>query len=569
MDRLTYDLVVVGGGAAGLRAAIAAVEADPKLTVGLVSKVYPMRSHTVSAEGGTAAVMREYDNFDLHAFDTIKGSDYLADQDAVEFFVNHCPEEIIQLDHWGCPWSRDEEGRVLQRAFGGMSVKRTVFAADKVGFHILHTLFQTSMKYDRIHRLDEWFVTDIILEDGKASGVIALDMRRGELHSIGAKAVILATGGAGRVYEFTTNGFIKTGDGMALAYRAGVALKDMEMVQFHPTCLPGTGILITEAARGEGGYLVNKPGDRFLKNYVPGKMELGPRDLLSRAELTEIRAGRGFEGPHGAYIGLDLRHLGERRIHERLPMVRELAEKYVGLDPVNELIPIRPGQHYIMGGIHTNMKGETSLPGLYAVGEAACVTINGANRLGSNSLSECLVFGHACGLAATEFLEKRGWATGKGARDHLAKEETRIFDGILKKEDGKETVAGIRREMQQLMEHDVGIFRDEKGLTDACSKLAILRKRFGDLTVLDKDRTYNTELTTALELDFMLDVAQAIAWSALNRRESRGAHSRTDYTTRDDANYLKHSLAFRTDGPPKIDYAPVTITRWQPAERKY
>ena len=409
MDRATYDVVVVGGGAAGLRAAIAAAEANPAASIAIVSKVYPMRSHTVSAEGGTAAVLRDYDSFDLHCFDTIKGSDYLADQDAVEFFVSKCPEEIVQLEHWGCPWSRDPDGRVSQRAFGGMSVKRTVFAADKVGFHILHALFQTTMKFDNIHRLDEFFVTDLIREGNAAAGVTALDMRGGELVRITSKAVVLATGGCGRIYEFTTNGFIKTGDGMALAYRAGVALKDMEFVQFHPTALPGTGILITEAARGEGGYLINKDGERFLKRYVPEKMELGPRDILSRSIMSEIREGRAFDGPYGHYIGLDLRHLGEGTINTKLPMVRELAEKYVGIDPVNELIPVRPGQHYIMGGVATNARGETSVPGLYAVGETACVSINGANRLGSNSLSECLVFGASTGLAAAAYAKTKSW----------------------------------------------------------------------------------------------------------------------------------------------------------------
>jgi len=569
VDRLAFDIVVVGGGAAGLRAAIAAAESDPKLTIGLVSKVYPMRSHTVSAEGGTAAVMRDYDNFELHALDTIKGSDYFADQDAVEFFVSKCPDEIVQLDHWGCPWSRDDDGKIQQRAFGGMSVKRTCFAADKVGFHILHTLFQESMRHPQIVRLDEWFVTDLIQENGAAAGVVALDIRRGELSYINSKAVVLATGGCGRVYEFTTNGFIKTGDGMALAYRAGAPLKDMEMVQFHPTCLPGTGILITEAARGEGGTLINKDGERFMKKYLPSKMELGPRDILSRSEMIEIREGRGFKGPHGDYMGLDLRHLGEQAIDERLPMVRELAEKYLGLDPIHEPIPVRPGQHYIMGGVSTNLVGETPVKGLYAVGETACVSMNGANRLGSNSLSECLVFGKSAGMAVAAFAKRTGWPRGGAARDALAKQEARIFGGLLKREAGSESLSGIRREMQQIMERDVGIFRDEKGLTDACAKLATLRQRFANVSVADKDRVFNTDLTQALELDFMLDVAQAIAWSALNRRESRGAHSRTDYANRDDANYLKHSLAYRTDGAPRIDYLPVKITKWQPAERKY
>ena len=570
MERGNYDIAVVGGGAAGLRAAIAAAEANPELSIALVSKVYPMRSHTVSAEGGTAAVLRDYDSLELHAFDTIKGSDYLADQDAVEFFVSKAPEEIIRLEHWGCPWSRDPDGQVSQRAFGGMSVKRTVYAADKVGFHILHTLFQTSMKYPQIHRFDESFVTSLIVDGGACTGVVAMDLRKGTMAAIAAKATILATGGCGRVYEFTTNGFIKTGDGMALAYRAGVPLKDMEMVQFHPTCLPGTGILITEAARGEGGYLINKDGERYMQRYLPGKMELGPRDILSRAMIQEIKAGRAFEGAYGPYLGLDLRHLGEKKINERIPMVRELAEKYLGLDPVREPIPVRPGQHYIMGGVATNMKGETTLPGLYAVGETACVSINGANRLGSNSLSECLVFGAACGLAAADFARKRpGFPRGVAAREALRKEETRVFDGLLGHERGKETVAGIRIDMQRLMDRDVGIFREENGLADACGMLAKLRDRFGSVGLADKERVFNTELTAVLEVDFMLDVATTIAHSARNRRESRGAHSRTDFPQRDDANYLKHTLAFRAEGAPRIDYAPVTITKWQPVERKY
>ncbi|HZD12162.1 MAG TPA: FAD-binding protein, partial [Candidatus Binatus sp.] len=403
MESLNHDILIVGGGAAGLRAAMAAVEYDPKLDIAIASKTYPMRSHTVSAEGGMAAATREYDSLDQHAFDTIKGSDFLADQDAVEYFVSECPKEAVQLEHWGCPFSRDPDGRMAVRAFGGMSVKRTLFAGDKIGFHLLHTLFQTSLKHEAIQRYDEWFATTLLVEGGHCSGVTAINIRTGEMTSILAKATILSTGGSGRIYKFTTNGWIKTGDGMALAYRAGVPLKDMEMVQFHPTLLPNTGILMTEAARGEGGYLINKDGERFLKRYLPGKMELGPRDIISRAEMTEIKEGRAFEGPYGPYVHLDVRHLGKDVIDSKLSFLKELAEKYVGVDPVHEPIPVRPGQHYIMGGVHTDKTGFTGMPGLYSAGEAACVSINGANRLGSNSLTECLVFGAVAGKEAAKY----------------------------------------------------------------------------------------------------------------------------------------------------------------------
>jgi len=498
----------------------------------------------------------------------VKGSDFLADQDAVEFFVRRAPPEVIQMEHWGCPWSRDPDGRIAVRAFGGMTVKRTVFAADKVGFHMLHTLFQTSLKYENIERLDEWFVTQILAEGGKAVGVAALELRSGTLHAIAAKAVVIATGGAGRVYEFTTNGAIKTGDGMALALRAAAPLKDMEFLQFHPTCLPGTGILITEAARGEGGYLINNKGERFLKKYVPEKMELGPRDILSRSILQEIREGRGFQGPYGQYVGLDLRHLGEDVINKKLPMVRELAEEYAGVDPVHEPIPVRPGQHYIMGGVHTDVRGSTGVPGLFAAGEAACVSINGANRLGSNSLSECLVFGGEAGRSAAAYAISQP-AVGSNPISGLVKaEEARIFDGLLKREGG-ENLAEVRSDMQHTMEENVGIYRNGDSLEKALAHVRELRRRYERVGVRDKDPFFNTELTTTLELDFMLDLAEAIANAALLRRESRGAHSRTDYPKRDDANFLHHSMAFRTATGLRFDKLPVKITKWQPAARVY
>src|SRR5881628_4161675 len=464
MEHYNHDILIIGAGAAGLRAAIAASEINPKLNLALASKVYPMRSHTVSAEGGMAAVLKDYDNLDLHAYDTIKGSDFLADQDAVEYFVQRAPRETIQLEHWGCPFSRDPDGRISARALGGMSVKRTLFATDKIGFHLLHTLFQTSLKYDRIHRYDEWFVTSLLTNANRVEGVTAIDIRTGELFTILAKALIIATGGCGRVFQFTTNGWIKTGDGMALAYRVGVPLKDMEMVQYHPTLLPNTGILITEAARGEGGHLLNKDGERFLKRYVPGKMELGPRDILSRAEMSEINAGRGFDGPYGSYVHLDLTHLGKITIEDKLPFVKELAEKYVGIDPEHEPIPVRPGQHYMMGGVHTDMHGFTGMPGLYAAGEGACVTMNGANRLGSNSLSECLVFGAAAGRAAADYSSAAKPVTANPVDAILWDEARRVEVAYLEKKGGSERIGAIRDEMQHEMDAGAGVFRTKEGL---------------------------------------------------------------------------------------------------------
>ena len=570
MEHLSHDVLIIGGGAAGLRAAIAAAELNPKLDIAIVSKVYPMRSHTVSAEGGMAAVLRtDYDNFDLHAYDTVKGSDFLADQDVVEFFVKEAPKEAIRLEHWGCPFSRDPDGRISVRAFGGMSVKRTLFATDKIGFHLLHSLFQTSLKFENIRRYDEWFATSILVDNGRVDGVTAIDMRSGDLVSFLAKAVVIATGGCGRIYQFTTNGWIKTGDGMALAYRAGVPLKDMEMVQYHPTLLPNTGILITEAARGEGGHLLNKDGERFLKRYVPNKMELGPRDILSRAEMTEIKEGRGFEGPYGSYVHLDLTHLGEETIEAKLPFVKELAEKYLGIDPAHEMIPVRPGQHYMMGGVHTDVHGYTGLPGLYAAGEMACVSMNGANRLGSNSLTECLVFGAEAGIGAAQYAMKQDAPSfGNPVQGLALEEEKRIYDKVLKPEKG-EKISTIRTEMQRAMEEHVGIYRDENNLKQACRLIGDLKQRMKNAVVEDKDRVYNTDLISALELDFMLDVAETIPYAALARKESRGAHFRTDYPKRDDVQFLKHLVVYETGTVPRIDTMPVTITRWKPEARVY
>ena len=547
----THDIVIVGGGGAGLRAAIAAAEVSSKLSIALVSKVYPMRSHTVSAEGGTAAVMREYDSLDLHAKDTIFGADFLADQDAVEAFVKEAPGELIQLEHWGCPWSRDPDGRVSVRSFGGMSVDRTLFAADKTGFHLLHSLFQTSLKYENIIRYDECFLTSLLVDDGKVCGVTSINLYTGQVEVIAGKSVILCTGGGGRIFPFTTNAAINTGDGMAAAYRAGVALKDMEFVQYHPTGLPGTGILITEASRGEGGWLKNKDGYRYLQDYGLGpptdkpthrKMELGPRDILSRCHMQEFAKGRTFEGPYGHYVHLDLRHLGEEIINKKLPFVRELASKYVGIDPVYEPIPVRPVVHYMMGGISTDINAKTDLQGLYAAGETACVSINGANRLGSNSLTELLVFGARAGRAAAAYASTASVPASATIQALAADEQKRLDRQFLKKDGGKEKIATIRQEMQKTMEEGAGIYRDEQSMQKTCNTLRTLRERFKNIIIEDRDSTFNTEVMNALELDYMLDVAETVANSALKRKESRGSHTRTDFPKRDDENFLKHTL---------------------------
>ena len=574
----SHDVLLVGGGGAGLRAAIAIAETNPRLSTAVVSKVYPMRSHTVSAEGGAAGAIRSDDSLDEHAYDTISGGDWLCDQDAVEAFVREAPQELLRLEHWGCPWSRESDGHIAVRPFGGMKKMRTWFAADKTGFHMLHTLFQTSLKYTSVVRYDEWFVTKLLVDDGRVQGIVAIDLMSGKIETIEARAVILCTGGCGRVFPFTTNAAIKNGDGMALAYRAGAPLKDMEFVQYHPTGLPFTGILITEAARAEGGYLVNRDGYRYLQDYNLGKpepkpvlrsMELGPRDRLSQAFVQELEKGRTTETPYGPVVHLDLRHLGEKVIESKIPFVRELCLKYQNVDPVKELIPVRPVVHYMMGGVHTDINGATPLSGLYAAGEVACVSINGANRLGSNSLPELLVFGTRAGRAAAEHASsQRGMSPAVLAQ--AKDEEKRLQNDFLHKSGGRERIASIRDDMQKTMEESAGIYRTGDSLRRGVETLRTLRDRFADVAIEDRSKTFNTERITALELSFMLDVADTIVNSALRREESRGAHQRTDYPARDDQRFLAHSLIHRRpDGSSRIEYLPVTLTRWPPAERVY
>lgn len=529
-----------------------------------------MRSHTVSAEGGAAAVLRPEDSLDNHAFDTIKGSDYLADQDAVEVFVREAPGELIQLERWGCPWSREPDGSISVRPFGGMTTWRTCFAADKTGFHLLHTLFQTSLRYPQIVRHDERFVTALLVEDGRCSGVAALDLARGTLEVIPARSVIMATGGAGRLFAFTTNGTICTGDGMALAYRAGVPLKDMEFVQIHPTGLPNTGILITEGTRGEGGYLLNSEGERFLSRYVPSRMELGPRDIISRAIATECDAGRGFDGPYGQFVHLDIRHLGEALIDRKLPMVRELCRDYLGLDPVTEPIPVRPVAHYMMGGIPTDLDGATTLPGLFAAGECACVSINGANRLGSNSLTEILVFGTRAGRAAAQYARSRPNLELGSLLSQGNAEAARLAATLAARSAGTERHSIVRADLQRALDLGTGVYRTASVMQDTLRTLETLRERAARATLDHHGNVFNTDLTESLETGFLLDLAEATVESALARQESRGAHARRDFPDRDDERFLAHSMAhYRPGAPPAIDYTPVTITRWQPQARSY
>src|SRR5512134_534758 len=564
MEAVKTDVAIIGAGGAGLRAAIALAQADPKLRIALISKVYPMRSHTCAAEGGAAGVIKADDSLEHHFNDTVGGGDWLSDQDAVQYLVEEAPKELIQLEHWGCPWSREPNGSVAVRPFGGMKKQRTWFAADKSGFHILHTLFQTSLQFDSIQRFDEYYATELLVEEGRCAGFVAIEMRSGQMRRFDARAVIIAGGGAGRIFPFTTNGAIKTGDGMALAYRAGVPLKDMEFVQYHPTGLPSTGTLLTEACRGEGGVLRNKDGRRFLQDYDMGPetplghpvlktMELGPRDRVSQAFWHEQRKGNMVPTQWGDAMLLDMRHLGEKTINERLPLVRDMSISYMGVDPVTDPVPVRPVVHYMMGGIHTDIRTATPLAGLFAAGECACVSINGANRLGSNSLTELLVFGRRAALSAIEHLQQGARPAAEAALAAGAAAAQGRIRELMQRTGGTESVAGLRREMMRAMEEQAGIYRTGSGLAEACGQLSALRRRYEGIELQDRTNVYNTDLLQALETGSMLDCAEAVLACAGAHRESRGVHQRLDFPERDDANFLRHSLAFHhLTQPPRV-----------------
>jgi succinate dehydrogenase / fumarate reductase flavoprotein subunit len=569
-QKLTHDVLILGAGLAGLRAAVEiSRQTDGKTDIGIVSKVQLMRAHSVCAEGGTGAVLRtdEGDSYELHAWDTVKGSDFLADQDAVFRFVETSPKEILQLDHWGIPWTRDEHGRIEQRPFGGHSYPRATLAADKTGFFEMQTLYDTLLRYKSFSRYDEFFVTDILVEDGRFAGLVGIHAPTGETVTLQGKALLIASGGAGTLYGFTTYSQSVTGDGLAMAYRAGLPLEDMEFIQFHPTGLVPSGILMTEACRGEGGYLRNSKGERFMEKYAPSKMELGPRDLVSRAEMTEILEGRGFERDDGLhFLHLDLTHLGADKINSRLPLIREVAMKFVGIDPIKECIPIRPVAHYSMGGIETDINGATRVQGIWAAGEAACVSMHGANRLGSNSTAECLVWGGITGEEISRELK------GLPAPSPISEEKTRSaeahMDETLNRE-GKENLYELRRTLRAAMDNRVGVFRTGENLEKALKEIREIKERFKQAPVLDKGRVYNSNLFHALELENLLELAEVSVSGAVARKESRGAHARRDFDKRNDEDWLVHTLAWRTAEGPRLEYKPVTINTWKPVERKY
>jgi succinate dehydrogenase / fumarate reductase flavoprotein subunit len=555
-----HDVVVVGAGLSGQRAALAAVEAG--LDVGIVSKLHPLRSHSGAAQGGINAAVGKEDSVDTHIYDTVKGSDYLGDQDAIEFFCREAGPTVVEMEHFGTIFSRGEDGSLARRPFGGAGFPRTIYAADRTGLALLQALFER-LGTESFTLYEEWDLTSVVVREGRAQGIVAFDRRRGDFAAIAAPAVILATGPAGRIYGRTTNAHSCTGDGIAAAYHAGAALKDMEFVQFHPTALLGSSILITEGARGEGGILKNAQGERFMARYAPHVLDLASRDVVSRAIWTEVKEGRGFPGP---FVHLELMHLGKERIESRLQEICDFCRSFAGVDPVTEPIPVMPAQHYMMGGISTNIRGETTVAGLFAAGEAACVSIHGANRLGGNSLLETLVFGKQAGLAAVAYL---GTAPSVAVTEADLTHETAVVRAMTDRADGEDP-STLRTEMQATMDTLVGIYRTPQELEQALRQLHRLQERYQNVRIVDRSKVYNLNLTDALETGHMLDLAETIVVGAIARTESRGAHTRVDFPKRDDPNWMRHTMA--TKGPagrPVLSYAPVAYTRWEPKERVY
>ena len=559
-------MIVVGGGLAGLRAAI---ESSEVVDTAVLSRVHPLRSHTKAAQGGINAALGNAadgkdDNPDKHAFDTVKGSDYLADQDAVELMTRMGPECIFELEHWGCAFSRTDDGRIAQRRFGGAGFPRTCYGADRTGLYLLQTVYEQSVKR-KIKQYEEYFVTSLIVDEGSCRGVIALNITTGELVPITAKATILATGGAAWIYSVSTNSMINTGNGMTIAYRAGLPLKDMEFIQFHPTGLYPSGLLITEGARAWGGYLVNNKGERFMERYAPKAMELAPRDIVSRSIQKEIDEGRGFEN---GYVHLDLRHLGREKIMTALPGIREICLLFAGLDPIRKPIPIRPAAHYTMGGIDCNPNCETLLKGLYAVGECACISVHGANRLGGNSLLDCAVFGRVAGQKASQFARSVDAVTDHALiQSFLEGEQKRVM--AFQKGNGTEEPSTLRDEVRVILTKKVGVFRSGQGLEEALDQIRRLRARFLKLRPISPDRVFNLDLIRTFEVEAILELAEIITASALRRRESRGAHVRLDFPQRDDEHYSKHTLAYYASAGPRLDHSDVKITCYKPEARKY
>ncbi len=570
VEVLDYDLVIIGSGLAGLRAAIeAAKTGQGKLRIAIIAKNQLMRAHSISAEGGSAAVLyeEEGDSFDLHAYDTIKGSDYLADQDVIEFFVRQCPVDIMELEHWGLPWARREDGRIAQRAFGGHSFNRATYASDRTGFFEVHALYDTLLKYGNVDKFHEQFAVDFLIDNNRFRGVVAIDIATGEIRIFKAKAGIIATGGLGRLYGYTTYSHLVTGDGLGIALRRGLEMKDLEFVQFHPTGLVPSGILITEGVRGDGGILKNAQGERFMERYAPKKKDLAPRDIVSRSIMTEILNGKGFKGPNGLdYVLLDFSPIGGEKIKEKLSQVREIGIHYVGIDPVESPLPIRPAAHYTMGGINVNVLGNTGVDGLWAAGEAACVSTHGANRLGANSTSECVVFGKVAGGEAAKWLLKNnnGVSLLEGDRKHA---ESIVAE--VNNQNGDNDPYEIKRRLWDIMDKDAYVFRNEAGLTDGLKAVRELKKMSKSIIIKERGNVYNQNLIAAFEMRNVVELAEVVITGALERKESRGSHFRTDYPNRDDVNYLKHTIARREGDKILISYLPVKLTKWKPEPRVY